>query len=161
MNPTTVHTYIRCVNRIYVGDANNNWRELHRFETEDRAKRWQRDQEKKRPGSVTVGNTPPQVTRAKIDQMKADYAQRRAREQEIRRLIREQEADQRRFARTLKETNDIARHRNSLTLSGKTAHLARSYVAPDHDASSFLRKALHKPQRSRNAKNTRATYGGS
>ena len=147
---TTVHTYIRSTNKIYVGDAADQWRELHSFETEQRAKRWQRDQEKKRPGSVTVGHPPPQVTRQKIVGMQAEYDRRR----EIRRLAHEQ-------------ARDAARHPSArpkpltLSLSGKTAQLAQAYVAPDRDASSFLRERSKKRQTSRNARNTRAAYGGS
>lgn len=158
MNPATVHTYIRCVNKIYVGDASDNWRELHCFETENRAKRWQRDQEKKRPGSVTVGNTPPQVTRAKIEALKADYARRRV--DEIRKLVREQEADRRRSEFHRAGMGTLALHEKVMSLSGKTARLAHPYVAPDHDGSSFSRGPSKRRTPSRNAKNTRANYGG-
>lgn len=147
---TQAHTYIRCVNKIYVHDAADQWRELHTFETEQRAKRWQRNQEKNRPGSVTVGSPPPQITRQKIAGMQAEYERRR----EIRKLAREQ-------------ARDAARHPSpkprpqTLSLSGKTAKLASPYVASDQGASSYLRDRSKKRQTSRNARNTRATYGGS
>lgn len=158
---TTAHTYIRCVNKIFVGDPHDNWRELHNFETEKRAKRWQNDQEKKRPGSVTVGHTPPQVTRAKIDQLKADYEQRR--QTEIRKLVREQEADRRRQSYHVSgHGTPISNKRidQKLGLSGKTAQLARSYVAPDQDESSSSRRASRMPVRSRKRKATPANSGG-
>ncbi len=156
---TTVHTYIRCGNEIYVGDAAEQWRMLHRFETEKRAKRWQRDQEKLRPGSVTVGKPPVSVTRNRIDTMKAEYDRRR----EIARLAAQQALDQRRQGYHTLGRGTPAASRNSTTigLSGKTAQLAQAYVAPDRDASSFLRERSKKRVTSRNARNTRATYGGS
>jgi hypothetical protein len=146
---TTAHTYIRCGTRIFAGDANDNWRELHNFESAKRARRWERDQEKKRPGSVTVGS-PPQ----KLVNQQADLEVRRhlARKIEIARLVREQARDQARNPSPRPKT---------LSLSGKTAELARAYVAPDRDASSFLRERSKKRQTSRNARNTRATYGAS
>lgn len=146
---TTNHTYIRCVNKIYVGDANDQWRELHSFETEKRAKRWQTDQEKKRPGSVTAGPLPRKVVAQAAD---LEVRQQLARKTEIARLVREQ-------------ARDAARHPSPkpkpLSLSGKTAKLAQSAVAPDRDGSSFLRERSKKRQQSRSARNTRASYGGS
>lgn len=143
---TTAHTYIRCGNEIYVGDAANQWRILHRFETEKRAKRWQRDQEKSRPGSVTVGRPPQQVIARRVHSGVID------RKREIARLIIQQAADRAR---------DRMTSRPSAGLSGKTAQLAQAYVAPDRDASSFLRERSKKRVTSRNARNTRATYGAS
>lgn len=147
---TTLHTYIRCVNKIYVCDAAGQWRELHNFETEKRAKRWQKDQEKQRPGSVAVGGPPPEITRAKIESLKADYEQRRRRE--IAKLIIQQAADRARHSPPL---------RYDSSLIGKGAKLVQSSVAPDRDGSSFLRERSKKRVTSRNARNTRATYGGS
>ncbi len=147
---TTNHTYIRCVNKIYVGDAADQWRELHSFETEKRAKRWQADQEKKRPGSVRVGSPPPQITRQKITGMQAEYERR----QEIRKLAAQQARDAARSPSPRPKSTTIS-------LSGKTAKLAGSYVAPARDESSFLRERSKKRQQSRSARNTRATYGAS
>lgn len=42
-----------------------------------------------------------------------------------------------------------------------SAPSVRPYVMPDRDASSFLRERSGKRQRSRDARNTRANYGGS
>lgn len=163
MNQTglTAHTYIRSGNEIYVGDAAEQWRILHTFETEKRAKRWQRDQEKNRPGSVTVGVAPPQVTRARVERIQADYHKRR--QAEIRKLIAQQRADQRQQDYHTLGHGTPARNRNNtaIGLSSKTVQLAQSYVAPDRDASSFLRERSKKRPISRNARNTRATYGGS
>lgn len=148
---TTVHTYVRCVNKIYVGDAADQWRLLHDFQTEQRAKRWQRDQEKKRPGSVTVGSIPKKVVMQSLDLQERRILARQA---EIRKLAREQ-------------ARDAARHPSpkprptTVSLSGKTAQLASPYVAPDRDASSFLRQRSKKRQQSRTARNTRASYGAS
>lgn len=147
---TTVHTYVRCVNKIYVGDANDNWRELHSFETEKRAKRWQRDQEKQRPGSVTAQHHPPQ--RLLDNRQDLALAQRK---HELNKLIREQRAEMAREHRPLPKSP------YGNTMSGKTAKLARAAVAPDHDGSSFLRERSKKRVTSRNARNTRATFGAS
>lgn len=159
MNPTnrtpfqgTGHTYIRCGNEIYVGDSANQWRILHQFETEKRAKRWQRDQEKQRPGSVTVGSPPVEVTHARINQLTVDYERRR--QAEIRKLVAQQKADQ-----AMIDKNSY-RQRMS-TASGKTALLAQSYVTPDRDGSSSSRKPSRMPARSRKRKDTHETYGGS
>lgn len=146
MNPTTAHTFIRCGNEIYRGDSANQWRMLHRFETQKRARRWQRDQEKKRPGSVTVGAPPVQVTTQRINALKADYESRRVRE--IARLTREQARDQARHS---------PKSRPDSGLSGKTAQLA--YVAPDRDGSSSSRGRSKKRAPSRNGKGTRANSG--
>lgn len=149
MNPTTAHTYIRCINEIYVGDNANQWRMLHAFETEKRAKRWQRDQEKQRPGSVTVGTTPPPQVTAKVV---VDLA--RDRKREIVRLIIQQAADRAR---------DQGRHspksRPDSGLSGKTAQLTQAYVAPDHDGSSSSRKRSRTPARLQKRKGIRANSG--
>lgn len=145
----TSHTYIRCVNVIYVGDANEQWRELHRFETEKRAKRWQNDQNKKRPDSVIVGHRP-----TKLVLVDRDLKVRRelARQSEIRRLARDQARDAARNPSSRPKTQG---------LSGKTAKLAQSAVAPDHGGSSYLRDRSKKRQQSRNARNTRASFGAS
>lgn len=159
MNQKTAHTYIRCGNEIYVGDAHEQWRILHRFETEKRAKRWQRDQEAKRPGSVTVGRPPVQVTRDRIDKMKAEYERRR----EISRLIIQQAADRaRRDYHIPGHGTPMSNKRidQRLGLSSPLLGL-KAYVAPDRDTSSFLRERSKKRVTSRNARNTRATYGGS
>lgn len=153
---TTVHTYIRCVNKIYVGDAADQWRELHSFETEKRAKRWQRDQEKKRPGSVTVGSPPVQVIYRMTDRA---AAKERARLAEIRRLALQQERDQA-LDRDRRFQNSPVGKLLLSTMSGKTAQLAQAYVAPDRDASSFLRERSATRSKSRSARNTRATFGG-
>jgi len=146
---TTVHTYIRCGNQIYVGDAKENWRELHNFETEKRAKRWQRDQDKKRPGSVIEGHRPLKLM---LQDRNLKIRQEWARQREIRKLALEQAQDRDRHS---------VRSRPDSGLSGKTAQLARAYVAPDRDASSFLRERSKKRVTSRNARNTRATFGAS
>lgn len=149
---TTSHTYIRCGNEIYVGDAADQWRMLHRFETQKRAKRWQRDQEKNRPGSVTEGMAPAQMIRQRVDRLKADYERRR--QTEIHRLIEQQKADQAMINRNS--------YRQRMTApSGKTAQLAQAYVAPDRDESSSSRKASRMPARLRKRKATPATYGDS
>lgn len=147
---TTVHTYVRCVNKIYICDAADQWRELHSFETEKRAKRWQRDQEKKRPGSVEARTTHPVVAKHQNLYHRAMLDGQACR-REIAKLISQQAADQARHSPKSRPE----------TLSGKTAQLARTYVAPDRDASSFLRERSKKRVTSRNARNTRATYGGS
>lgn len=147
---TTVHTYVRCVNKIYAGDANDNWRELHSFETEKRAKRWQRDQEKQRPGSVTVAHHPPQ----KLLDKRQDLAQA-SRRNELNKLIQAQRVEMAR------EQRHSPKSHYGSTMSGKTAKLARAAVAPDHDGSSFLRERSKKRVTSRNARNTRASYGAS
>lgn len=145
---TTNHTFIRSVNKIYVSDANDNWRELHNFQDEARAKRWAKDQEKKRPGSVQVGPVPKKVVLLSMDLQEKQILARQA---EIRRLARDQ-------------ARDAARHpspRPQAAPSGKTLKLARSSVAPDRDGSSFLRERSKKRQQSRTARNTRASFGAS
>ncbi len=146
---TTAHTYRRYGNTIYAIDPHDHWRVLHNFDNESRAKRWQRDQDKKRPGSVSEGRPPAKVINQSLDEQERRILARQA---EIRRLARDQ-------------ARDAARHPSprpkTLSLSGKTAKLAQSSVAPDRDASSFLRERSKKRQQSRNARNTRATFGGS
>ena len=142
MNPATAHTFVRCANKIYQVDANGTGRELHRFETEQRARRWQRDQNKKRPGSATVG-VPPKVAKIETDRVQQELNRKR----EISKLIIQQAAER-------------ARDKMSLRHSSSTSG-PRPYVSPEQGASSFLRARSKKQVTSRNARNTRATYGGS
>jgi hypothetical protein len=147
---TQKHTYIRYDSIIYVGDVNDNWRQLHNFHSERRARRWQRDQEKKRPGSVTVGKPPQKL----FNQSMELAAQKQSHTREVARLIIQQAADRARDQRLQTSRYDSGP-------SGKTAQLAQAYVAPDRDGSSYLRERSKKRVKSRNARNTRATYGGS
>lgn len=138
----TAHTYIRCVNKIYVGDAADQWRLLHDFGTEQRAKRWQRDQEKNRPGSVTVGAPPEKVVLRALDEQERQHL---ARQREIRRLAWEQARD---AARTPSPRPRPQAH----SLSGKTAKLASQHVVSDSDTSS-VRGRPRKWQAPRGTKN--------
>lgn len=153
MNPATAHTYIRYDNHIYRQDSPGQWRLLHSFETDKRAKRWQQDQERKRPGSVSVEAAPPKTV---MEQNATDMIREMARTrlQEINRLAREQKRDQTAWERA--RHSPISRYDTEI-LTGKAA----AYVAPDRDGSSFLRERSKKRVTSRNARNTRATYGGS
>lgn len=154
---TQKHTFIRCGNQIYREDAPDQWRTLHNFETEKRAKRWQRDQEKQRPGSVTVGTTPPRVVKKVVVNLARD------RLREIARLITQQVADRARDYH-VKGQGLPRGHTTSIRpagLSGKTAQLAQTYVAPDRDGSSSSQKPSKKRALSRNGKNTRASFGDS
>lgn len=146
VNPTTAHTYVRFNTTIYVGDAKDNWRQLHNFHSVRRARRWQRDQDKKRPGSVQEGPVPQKLFRQTLEQAKM---REQARLSEIRKLVREQARDQ----------GLLPKSRPDSGLSGKTARLAQAYVAPDRDESSSSRKRLKKRAPSQNGKGTRANSG--